>query len=525
MRYLWIVGLSIYVGVVWYLGWQRVGSALASVNLKMLLAAAAASALMLWFRSAKWRLALGRDSNAVALYFISKAGGGMSPGRVGEFAPLLLRKHRTTRVGAWIVIDRLLEGFATIGLGLVGLVWLGIPEQRMAITFGAAMVVLVVIPLFVLTRDKLFLRMVDKTPEGSLRHRVVSLMARTSAEIRCLGTVIPAALVITVLATCGDLVFVILLWGALGYQVGFALLAVAQCAHGITSVLPFAPNATGIPYLVVASLLYEFAGVPEAVLAAGMGLSIAITGVIFWTSFLFGARDLKSRSTAAEDQSRLFDFLVAGSRLYVYGAESLEKLKALVPDKGRVLDLGCGDGAIGQALDGDWVVGVDISPKCAALAVSRGLNALVADARRSLPFHDETFDTVYCVNILHHLPGLWDQVIGELDRVLRRGGTMAIVEPDARYAFVRWTMAPRSPIRVAPCSNEPAIYAHTLIPYLERRGYAIDCKPIRIVGDQVERCVFPMWQRLLKAPFVILLAGLHGRRPNKFSIVARKPAS
>jgi len=163
----------------------------------------------------------------------------------------------------------------------------------MAITFGAAMVVLVVIPLFVLTRDKLFLRLAERTREGALLHRVVLLMARTAGEIRRLGTVIPAALVITVLATCGDLVFVILLWGALGYQVGFALFAVIQCAHGITSILPFAPNATGIPYLVVASLLYEFAGVPEAALAAGMGLTVAIGGVVFWTSFGLGVLSLR----------------------------------------------------------------------------------------------------------------------------------------------------------------------------------------------------------------------------------------
>jgi len=39
----------------------------------------------------------------------------------------------------------------------------------------------------------------------------------------------------------------------------------------------------------------------------------------------------------------------------------------------------------------------------------------------------------------------------------------------------------------------------------------------------MRRSVFPWWQRLLKAPFVLALAAWHGNRPNKFAIVARKP--
>jgi hypothetical protein len=97
------------------------------------------------------------------------------------------------------------------------------------------------------------------------------------------------------------------------------------------------------------------------------------------------------------------------------------------------------------------------------------------------------------------------------------------VEPDARNPFVRWTQAPGSPLRVAPFDNEPAIDPEMVLPLLERRGYESTCAPIHIDGEQVERSVFPMWQRLAKAPFVYALAFWCRSLPNKFAIVATKP--
>ena len=223
-------------------------------------------------------------------------------------------------------------------------------------------------------------------------------------------------------------------------------------------------------------------------------------------------------------QAALFDRLAAGSRLYDYPAESLAKLKALVPQGGRVLDVGCGDGTIGAAFDSDFHVSFDVSPRCAALAASRGQSALVADATGGLPFANAAFDTVACMDVLHHLGQAWEAVFSELDRVLRPGGALVIIEPDARNLLVRWTQGPRSPIRVAPCDDEPAIDPDELLPHLERRGYAFELQSTHIEGAQVERAVFPLWQRLLKAPFVLGLAWWCRGRPSKFAIVARKPA-
>lgn len=222
-------------------------------------------------------------------------------------------------------------------------------------------------------------------------------------------------------------------------------------------------------------------------------------------------------------QGELFDKLAASDVLYHYPPESLEKLNALVRVKGTTLDVGCGDGIIGQAYDAKTVIGVDISHRCALLAKRRGVDAVVGDAIQFLPFGDASFDTVYCVDVLHHLDQLWEPIFTQLDRVLKPGGTLCIVEPDARNPFVRWTQAPHSPIRVAPWHNEPAINPAELTPQLARRNYKFTLKPIHIEGSQTERSTFPMWQRLLKAPFVIMAAWIYRNRPNKFAIVASKP--
>ncbi|MCP4643513.1 MAG: class I SAM-dependent methyltransferase [bacterium] len=223
------------------------------------------------------------------------------------------------------------------------------------------------------------------------------------------------------------------------------------------------------------------------------------------------------------DQADLFDRLAAGGVLYEYKPEDLRKVSALVASKGHTLEVGCGDGAMGAALEGADVVAFDISPECARLAHGRGLRALVGDAVGGFPFADAAFDAVLCADVLHHLHGAWDAVFAEMDRVLRPGGTIVVMEPDARNTFVRWTQAPRSPIRVAPYRDEPAIFPDELDALLASMRYDRECRPIHIEAEQVERGVFPLWQRVMKAPFVIALAWWCRGVPNKFAIVAHKP--
>ncbi|MGN6392127.1 MAG: bifunctional 2-polyprenyl-6-hydroxyphenol methylase/3-demethylubiquinol 3-O-methyltransferase UbiG, partial [Gemmatimonadales bacterium] len=101
----------------------------------------------------------------------------------------------------------------------------------------------------------------------------------------------------------------------------------------------------------------------------------------------------------------------------------------LAPVGLHVLDVGCGGGLLAEAFArlGCVVQGVD--PSAESLAVARmhaagqglaiGYQCAPGEA---LPFADESFDVVYCCDVLEHVNDV-PQVIRETARVLRLGGT------------------------------------------------------------------------------------------------------
>ena len=518
--YLVAVGVVIFGAVVVWIGWRDIGAAAIAVSLPLVVSLMAVELLALALRVAKWRIVLGPNADAARMALISKAGGNLSPGRIGEFAPLAVRKHRTARMGAWILADRLLEMAATLLLGVAGLVlWAGAGHAAMA-AWTTVILAGIVVATYLLAHPRNANSVAQRLPHGRLRS-TITLLQTIGAELRGLAPRLPALCGLTLFAKTLDLVIGLLLYAAFGAWVPLALLAAAQCVHALASALPFAPNATGIPYVAAAAFLHETAGVSPEVLAAAVAVRYVAGNLIFWGAF--AAVVMPVRGARFRHQGELFDYLSNEGVLYAYTDDSLARLRALAPYPARALDVGCGDGAISAALGASTMFSFDISPHCAKLANAKGVVASVADAERGLPYGDNVFDTVFCIDVLHHMHEAWPSLFPELRRVLRPGGALIIVEPDARNPFVRWTQAPGSPIRVAPWHNEPAIEPVELGARLIALGFVPAVEPIQIDGAQRVRSVFPLWQRLLKAPFVIALAWWCRNQPNKFAMVARKP--
>jgi len=87
----------------------------------------------------------------------------------------------------------------------------------------------------------------------------------------------------------------------------------------------------------------------------------------------------------------------------------------------RILDLGCGDGALTKKLAelGCEIVGVDASAAQVEAARKLGLDARVANAE-GLPFEEE-FDAVFSNAVLHWIPNA-DAMIARVYRSLKPGG-------------------------------------------------------------------------------------------------------
>ncbi|HIJ64473.1 MAG TPA: hypothetical protein HPP77_00875 [Candidatus Hydrogenedentes bacterium] len=293
-RYLWLVGVALYLGVVWLLGVGKLRDAVVTVNVKLILALMAVEAVAEWLRAGKWRFALGAGSNGVGLFFLSKATGYWTPGRVGELSPLLIRRHRTPKVGAWIIVDRVLETGATLVLGVVGLILLRIPGKTTFLLVAVATVALLAGAAYVLTKRGLFEWVAERVRRAPLLSRAAAFLAAISDEIKALRRKLPLASGVTVAATCLDLWATVLLYQSFGHDsVTFALAAAVYCVHGITGAIPFTPNATGLPYAAAAALLIHVADIPIETVVTAMTLQLAALNLVFWANFGLGAWDLR----------------------------------------------------------------------------------------------------------------------------------------------------------------------------------------------------------------------------------------
>ncbi|WP_431968120.1 class I SAM-dependent methyltransferase [Nocardia sp. bgisy134] len=136
-------------------------------------------------------------------------------------------------------------------------------------------------------------------------------------------------------------------------------------------------------------------------------------------------RNLHNRAPEAMGRYVAAHRLPDGRTSYQFLAERVARAR-------RVLDLGCGDGALLAVLARDGatgLAGVDISE--GELAVARRRPELVdADLREAraqeLPFAEDSFDAVVCHMALMLMADV-EQVIAETARVLRPGGRLAVV--------------------------------------------------------------------------------------------------
>jgi len=94
-----------------------------------------------------------------------------------------------------------------------------------------------------------------------------------------------------------------------------------------------------------------------------------------------------------------------------------------------VLDAGCGSGRTLQELtDYGNVHGIELDPDAAGFAASKGYGEVQVGRLEELPWADDTFDLITCLDVIEHTPD--DRItLSELRRVCKPGGWLLVTVP------------------------------------------------------------------------------------------------
>ena len=123
---------------------------------------------------------------------------------------------------------------------------------------------------------------------------------------------------------------------------------------------------------------------------------------------------------------------------YAFGKKEVHRCRPKA-----LLDLGCGTGEMIRQLREQHpnmiLCGLDLSPEMIRIAKGKEIpdvNFCVGDAE-FLPYADQSFDTVLCMQSFHHYPNP-EGVLEEVYRVLRPGGRFLLYD---MYVKNRWMRA------------------------------------------------------------------------------------
>ena len=120
-----------------------------------------------------------------------------------------------------------------------------------------------------------------------------------------------------------------------------------------------------------------------------------------------------------------------------YYSQTRSELLSLIPGSAkRILEVGCGEGVLGESLlrrGADTVVGIELDPAAASEARRRLTQVIEQDVEKvSFPLSHKGFDAIICADVLEHLVDPWE-TLKSLASCLMSDGRLIASIPNVRY--------------------------------------------------------------------------------------------
>jgi hypothetical protein len=244
----WLVALLIL-----YFIYQKIdlGSVIISLQtavLRFLVLAVVLNLIAHGMRVFKWHLVL-RDEysllDVAMLFFSSKALGDLSPGRVGEFAPLLSSKYHSGKAAALILVDRFFEAYASLFYGVLGILLLRFQDMRIIV--GGGIVLLVSCVVFVLLAlTNFWRRLLGMVERWQVLARGVGIIVAVSEGFGKFKHLSWVLWLVSMVAKLIGLFFFQMLFLSVDVYVSLPLAAVMVFTIAFSSLIAFTPWGLGI---------------------------------------------------------------------------------------------------------------------------------------------------------------------------------------------------------------------------------------------------------------------------------------
>lgn len=190
-----------------------------------------------------------------------------------------------------------------------------------------------------------------------------------------------------------------------------------------------------------------------------------------------------------------------------------------VANRKAVLDLPCGAGAFSQRMlqKGAHVFSAD----CLNIIQIPPAQFSLVNMNERLPYDDETFDAVVCIDGIEHIERPFD-FIRECQRIIRKDGALIISTPNLsalrsrwRYLLTGFHQGEKSPLDE---SQYTPLHHLTLVSFPELR-YRLHANGFRVAAVRTNRVKFISWLYVVLAPLAYLVTVLAFMKEEKDSRV------